>query len=175
MSRQQPQARLGATPGKLALIGVLAVVLIGVIASNWPSAAPASDEVAGETTDVSPMFNSVADALAATPGAPAPGDPFGEFASDADWPELPLKEVTRHDPFAAAAWAVRPDALDEAEEEYSEEQINELLSAQNAIILMTGDRRIARIGSQEFEVGDVYGHFKIVEISARGVVLSEAE
>ena len=56
MSQKQP-LKVGATPGKLALIGILAVVMVIVIASNWPSAAaPLADETA----------------LAAEPSAPTP-------------------------------------------------------------------------------------------------------
>ena len=50
-----------------------------------------------------------------------------------------------------------------------------LLAAENAIILVSGDKRIARVGEHEYQVGDVIGRYKISEISSKGVVLSEAQ
>jgi hypothetical protein len=164
---------LGATPGKLALIAVLAIVMIGVIASNWPSAAaPPVDETAAEPQP--PVAAATTEASPQTQPA-VPAGPFGEFAADQHWPELPITEVTKYDPFAEAHWAAPPKPVESAESgpAYNEEQINELLAAKNAIIFVSGDKRVARIGEQEFQVGDVLGHYKITDITPKGVVLSE--
>jgi hypothetical protein len=170
--REQPRSRIGATPAKLALIAVLAIALVVVVASNWPQASatlPSAAEAETQQTTTTP----------ATPGTPeappsVPASPFGAFAEDKDWPAVPLKDVTKFDPFATAAWAIPPE-VEQQERQYNEDQIKELLHAENAIIFVAGDQRVARIGSKEFRVGDVIGHFKITDISSRGVVLSEAE
>jgi hypothetical protein len=174
MSHSQPKSMpLGATPGKLALIAVLAVVMMGVVISNWPSAAaPPVEESALETPP--PVEAATTDSsIQAQPSAPA--GPFGEFAEDRHWPELPIKEVTKFDPFAESPWAAPPkQASDEGSgPAYSQEQINELLAAKNAIIFVAGDRRVARIGDEEFQIGDILGHYKITDITPKGVVLSE--
>jgi hypothetical protein len=174
MSRRQPRDRIGATPAKLSLIGVLALVLAAVVASNWPtSAAPAT----ATPPQVSPATSAgYSPAPPATTGAAGsiPASPFGKFAADDPWPERPLSQVTSFDPFAPAAWATPPAAEDIAET-YSVEQISELLSTGNAIILSAGDTQVARIGTHEFRVGDMIGGFKISDISPRGVVLTAAD
>jgi hypothetical protein len=178
MSRQQARHVAGATPAKLALIGILTLVLIGVVASNWPKSAATDEAEAAETGTSAASPDAAAPAVSAT-GAPAdqtetPTSPFGEFVTDDNWPETPLGEVTKFDPLAVSDWALPPEAQQKAEK-YDAVQIKELLKAENAIIFMAGDTRVARIGTREFRVGDVVGGFKISDISSRGVVLSEVE
>ena len=172
MSGQVPN-KIGATPGKLALIAVLALVLVGVIAANWPSAAevPASEteSTAARRAPRSPASTSGQQTQPATPAGP-----FGEFAEDGHWPELPLRQVTSFDPLATAAWAKPPDTAADGTV-LTETQVSELLGAKEAIIFVSGDKRIARIGDKEFQVGDRLGRYLISEISPRGVVLSETE
>lgn len=165
----QRSSQLGATPGKLALVGVLAVVMIAVVASNWTGApTPPAEPPA---VAAAPLSESLP-----TPATPptAPAGPFGEFAQDAHWPETPVQEVTEFDPFAPAKWAVVPAATGEAAA-HDEEQINELLAAENAIIFVAGNKRLARIGEHDYQIGDVIGRFQISDISAQGVTLSEAK
>jgi hypothetical protein len=148
--------------------------MVIVIASNWPSAAaPLADETALAAEPSAPTPAVTTEATTDTPEA-SPASPFGVFAEDHHWPEAPLKEVTEYDPFAISKWAALAVGVDGAPA-LDQEQINELLAAENAIILVSGDRRIARIGDQEFQVGDVLGRFKITDISSKGVVLSEAQ
>ena len=170
----QPRVKVGATPGKLALIGVLAVVMVIVIASNWPaSGEPPADETTVASGPAPPPAPTDSEMLAAAERAASAG-PFGEFAEDQHWPERPLSEVTKLDPFAKSDWAIPPDAVAKGQE-YNEKEINELFASNNAIIFVAGDKRIARIGDQEYQIGDVIGRYKISDISSRGVVLSEAE
>lgn len=174
MSQQQLRDRLGATPGKLALIGVLAVALMAVIASNWPAEKPAR-ALASTADDTRRGPATEADGRSSgTPQSDQSDDPFGEFATDDNWSAPPLWEVTRFDPLAAPEWATPPQANGEGDV-LTQEQMEELLAAQNAIIFMSGETRVARIGDREFKVGDIIGHYKISEISSQGVVLSEVE
>ena len=171
MSRPAPN-KLGATPGKLALIAVLALVLVGVIAANWPSApeAPADEP---QTARRLPKAPATANTGQPNQGS-TPANPFGEFADDGHWPELPLREITSFDPLATAAWARPPEETAEGNIR-TETQLNELLVAKEAIIFVSGDKRIARIGDKEFQVGDRLGRYQISDISPRGVELSESE
>jgi hypothetical protein len=171
MSRPAPKKN-GATPGKLALIAVLALVLVGVIATNWPAApeAPADEPKTARRTPAAPtVVNSEQQTQPATSAGP-----FGEFAEDSHWQELPLRQVTSFDPLATAEWAKLPELAADGTVR-TETQINELLAAKEAIIFVSGDKRVARIGDQEFQVGDRVGRYRISDISSRGVVLSESE
>ncbi len=168
----QKRLKVGATPGKLALIGVLALAMVIVIASNWPSAPALPVDVAA----TAPTPNGLPPTTEGIPNTQeaAPAGPFGQFAEDRNWPELPLHEVTAFDPFATSAWAAPLAAAAEGPA-YNQEQINELFAAENAIILVAGDKRIASIGDREYKIGDVIGRFRISDISSRGVVLSEVQ
>jgi hypothetical protein len=176
----QPRDKVGATPAKLALVGVLALVLVGVLASNFsgdetPSTTAASSpdaasEAAEATTSADP-----ATAPSAAPASDAK-NPFGEFADEDRWPDTPLKDAARFDPFAPAPWAaVKIEVADAEAAEDGERKLEELRNAENAIIFMAGDTRRALIGQQEYQVGDVIGRFKIADITPSGVVLSEVE
>ncbi|HEX6963190.1 MAG TPA: hypothetical protein VF175_15090 [Lacipirellula sp.] len=171
MSRQAKD-KLGATPGKLALIAVLALVLVGVIASNWTSGGgPPATKPAASAKPAQAVESAAAPA--ATPAAKPAAGPFGEFAEDGDWPELPRSEITKFDPMMKAAWA-KPAVTAEGDV-VSDVQISELLAAKNAIIFMAGDKRVARIGDNEYQIGDVIGRYQISDITSRGVVLSEVQ
>jgi hypothetical protein len=177
---QQPRLPVGATPGKLALMGVLAIALIVVVTKNWPGKTESAEEAPEEpsletTTTTEPTTAAPAPAPVATTSMAAPASPFGEFAADEHWPEPPLKEVTKYDPFATAAWAIAAQTTSPAKNADKEKQIGELLAAKDVLIFMTGETRVARIGNQEFRVGDTVGRFKISDITSQGVVLSEVQ
>ena len=172
--------QVGATPGRLALIGVLSIGLVGVIAKNWFGSSEPEQEAATTETHITAVATTPP-TIAATPpavsteatgNAATADNPFGEFVADDDWPEAPLDEVIKYDPFATAHWAIAAEAGGPAGDVVSEKQINELLAAKDAIIFMAGDTRVARIGKQEFRVGDTIGRYKISDITAQGVVLS---
>ena len=175
----QPAGAKGSvTKGKLILVAVLAVVLVGVIASNFKSganvpevAAPADQAAATAVVATNPTPES--GAPAETSGAASTG-PFGEFAEDAKWPGVTLEEATKFDPLAVPAWAGPPPPSDVGTgREFSEEQLTELNKAGNAIIFVSGNKRVALIGTQEFHVGDMIGGMKISDISSAGIVLSD--
>jgi len=169
-------AKGGATKGKLILIAVLAAVLVGVIVSNLStgeeSAAPAA---ASEQAAAAPASTPAVAPSQASP-EPVPSGPFREFAEDVEWPQVTLEDATKYDPLAVPAWAGPPPPSDVGTgREFSEEQIAEINDAENAIIFVSGNRRVALIGTQEFHVGDMIGGMKISDISSRGIVLSDPE
>jgi hypothetical protein len=162
MMKRQPNKKAGATKGQLVLIGVLGVVLIAVVASNF------SSDDAPELTVASPT--EPAAGAPATPGAAsaaAAQGPFGEYAVDQNWPRMPVDDVVKFDPLAdgQADAPVTP--------EYNAEEIDQLRAAQDAIIFMSDGETIARIGAKEFHVGDIVGGLEIREISSAGIVLGE--
>jgi hypothetical protein len=168
---------------------VLGVVLVGVIWKNFAgggekltpraekeqpklaepaAAAPAASAPAAKVA----VVNGTAAAGAASAAAAGAASPFGEFAADQNWPAPALGEVIQHDPFAAPDWA-GPHTASAEDEALTEKRIAELMASKDAIIVMTGDKRMARIGKQEFQVGDRLGRYRISEITSQGVVLSE--
>jgi hypothetical protein len=173
---------IGATRGKLAVVGGLAAVLVAVVASNFRGAAiepavaatpePAEAPAAAAPAVVVPTETPVEAASAATPTT---ADPFGKFAVDADWPRYDLDKLVGFDPLAAPAWYApsEQEATAEAAGVDPAQSLRELQEAQNAIILVTGEHRVARIGSQEYRVGDMVGPYLITDISSAGIVLSD--
>jgi hypothetical protein len=169
---------------------VLAVVLVGVIWKNFSAGGekltPRAEKDQPELTEAAAPAPAAAKAAASAPaattaaangitaGGTAAGgtSPFGEFAVDQNWPSPALGEVMNYDAFAAPDWA-GPHAESPEDEALTEKRIAELMASKEAIIVMTGEKRIARIGKQEFQVGDRLGRYRISEITSQGVVLSE--
>jgi hypothetical protein len=170
MSRQ-PRKKSGATTKQLALIGILSMILIGVLASQWLG----SDTSAISLADPSELPGS-SSAREEKPVLPAGESPFGAYAADEPWPEFAVGKVIEFDPFKTPDWAhPAPDVETLAEQKHSEEKLNELRNATNTIIITAGDKRIARIGKHEYQVGDTIGEFEITDISSAGVVLSKVD
>jgi hypothetical protein len=169
--------RVGATRGKLAAMGLLAVVLVGVLASNFRGEADAAASLAVANEGPRPRARAVVAAAKASespdPSATSASDsPFGKFAVDAHWPGYSLDELVRFDPLAAPTWNAPTAAANK--EGAQTASLQQLQEAQNAIILVSGNERVARIGSQEYRVGDKVGSYLITGISSAGIVLSEA-
>lgn len=170
MSRQ-PRKKSSATPAQLALVGILSLVLVGVLASQWLGGDPPAIEPtsAAEQNDRSTQTE---DAHVAVTGQ----SPFGVYAVDEPWPAIDADQASQFDPLATPAWAhAAPDVVTLADQKYSEEKLNELRNATNTIILTAGSKRIARIGKHEYQVGDTIGDFEITDISSAGVVLSKID
>lgn len=165
--------RVGATRGKLALVGVLAVVLIYVLVSNFSAMAGDGAVVPAEAKaaprGASPAAASEEEASPAAVGA----NPFGEFAEDRDWPKVSLDKLISFDPLAAPAWVDPAERTGASAEKPDTPSLEELRSAASAIIIVANGQRIARIGSQDYHVGDFVGPYQITDISSAGIVLSE--
>ncbi len=168
----------GATRGQLVLVGVLALVLVGVIANNLrggdgataEAVAPESEPVASENAAPVAAPQAAAEPTSAEPVRPT--GPFGEFAVDQDWPDPSLDQLIDFDPLATPAWVAAPA---DAETPAESMGLEELQQAQNAIIFVSEGVRVARIGDQEYHVGDAIGQFRITDISSAGIVLSDPE
>jgi hypothetical protein len=160
--------RIGATRGKLALIGVLAAAFVGVLASNFRG----SGEALALAT---PVTATGAGVPAGIPAAASGPSPFGEFAADGDWAQVSLDKLIDFDPLAAPPWMATGEtaAVDATAAASAEQSLEEVQQAHNAIIFITGGQRVARIGTQDYHVGDMVGRFQITDISSAGLVLSE--
>ena len=153
--------RIGATRGKLALVGVLAVALAYVMASNVRALrgagmpAVAAPAVAAATSDM----------------VSTPEQPFGEFGEDDDWPRVSWGQAAQFDPFRAPPWMARAEPGDAVATETR--TLEALRKAQSVIVVVADGERLARIGDHEFRVGDFVGPYQIIDISSAGIELSE--
>jgi hypothetical protein len=166
--------RVGAARGKLALVGVLALVLVYVLVSNFSAMASGGGTPHAEA-GAAPQAAS-AEAVKEDLVAPAPvgANPFGEFAEDQDWPKTSLDKLMSFDPLAAPPWMAPAERVATTDAEESDtKSLEELRSAASAIIIVADGHRIARIGSQDYHVGDFVGPYQITDISSAGIVLSE--
>lgn len=164
----------GVTPAKLTLIAVLAVVLVGVIALQWPRAdvaAPvpaASASVSSETTQRALAMNS--NRRAAEPDAAAAPP------KRAPWPELTMQEIVQNNPFLLPA-SVRPtpksagDSPTNPQDAYGQQILQELSQAESGILLMAEGEALARIGAKRIHTGDKIGPYRVSKIDATGVWL----
>jgi len=133
MSRPTTMEKIGATPAKLALIGLLSAVLLAVVvpqlrgksssgqsADSVPAGQSASQlrrkrptrSAGGKPSAIkkAPSASEAvpsADASAPSPRNTAPSAGNADPArSSQGWTQLPLEELVKHDPMAAPAWYV---------------------------------------------------------------------
>ena len=190
MTKSDWMVRAGVTPGKLALVGVLAIVLIAVIVGQLPEGSVDSPQ---DITD-----------SAAKRSKPSPQDPGNVPETRADfaiastnqgsmeqpirtWPKLPMERILAYDPMAIPEWfaAVRDVAppVDEAsrlsaeaERQQRNEQVLTQLRDQGAkAVVFSGNDKRAAIGQQSVRIGETIEGFKIIDITHKGVVLTEFE
>lgn len=165
--------RTGATPGKLILIGVLAVVLAYVILSQvmGPSQTPAVAAVPATTTP-SPQ--------AAPPPASPSGQPRPAPPHQQPWPQPDLAKVVAFDPFAAPRWA-QPVALAAADAttpaaatavDSGEPTLAQLRELGAAVIVEVDGEPLALVGEHRVRVGDRLAGFLVTKITESGIVLA---
>ena len=178
MSNPQQQdwmTRVGATPGKLALIAVLGVILTYVVVSQLPSRRPAPAELVTRTA-----------AAKSAPPAPIKSDPASDSQASLPeikpWPRPNLRIATAHDPFATPAWArsavVTAELnLPQADSSLREQAdaIAELRKLGATVIVEVDGDPLALVGNQQLRVGDRVKGFRVEEITASGIVLTSEE
>ena len=181
------KSKVGATPGKLVLIAVLAVVFVSVLllqftASEDPPAPQANaEESSGSDTRSTENGTSV-------PTSPPDNGDVPKQARQR--PKIALEEVLRHDPFAvpasllppptkpSSASTVRevPDQARQQELQRQREQALATVRAQGIQMVFVGKAgQAAIIGDRRIRVGDVLEGFRVTHIDSDGVTLSEQE
>ncbi len=189
MTQRKLPDKFGATPGKLALIGLLAVVLIWVIVRQLPGSSAAVETVnsnSGQATSVSASPKSastqqvVRRRSAKVISSSNKQSPIAGVHQS--WPKLRMDAVLAADPFAAPQWftlAVRekaaqdlPAAADDKQEEI-EKSLEEFRKQGAAIVVISNRDKMATLGSHEVRIGDVVDGFIVTNISTEGVVLTE--
>lgn len=174
MSNPNRMARIGATPGKLALIGVLAVVLAGVIVGQLPGTPPPNDVVQQKTeSSESKQEKGARNASASTSST----KPNQQLSKPQQWPRLSVKEASTFDPFAATGPLAAPPSTvtkPNAEDETKDSLALEKLLQQKATIVVIADKdKVATIGTQQLRIGDVVEGYQVTDITTQGVVLTE--
>ena len=176
----------GATPGKIALVAVLGIVLVAVLVVQyggvfWSSPGPADSAAA--PASAKPVVRHVEPAAA---GSAAAAD-----YKPQPWPEFKLQEVLAHDPFAVPSGlaellppppqstptAAPIDAQREAQRQREERRREMLASLRGlgvSMILEHQGELIAAIGERTLHVGDSIGEFRVVDINLREGVVLEA-
>ena len=157
-------ARSGATPRKLAMVGLLTLALIAVI---WHNASGFARPVAKKARQA-PIPQAKVEA-ASTP-KPIVTIPVRK------WPKISLDKAVKNDPFAMPSWYLMAQAEEGtvgASLARSAQVLEELKKQQTKIIVISNEDRIATIGEQSFRVGDMIEGFQVTEITTDGIVLTE--
>lgn len=164
--------RNGATPAKLATVGVLVAVLGFVI---WNQVSGGAKPAIAKTTrqPISPTQK----VTEAAPKSAAVATSEQAAAEIREWPKLKLENVVKNDPFATPMWYLMAQAEETGGQAgslvRSAQVLEELKKQQNKIVVITTADRIATIGEQSFRVGDTIEGFQISEITRSGIVLTE--
>lgn len=185
MSEPATKSATGVTPGKLALIGVLAVILVVVLVVQFGGFGDSDGAPTPPTVRPTAKTPSAAPQTPIAP--PSASTPADATAETSDWPSFTAEEARRYDPFAVPAamapWlgpeTVATDdtgvPLDEMQQRRAaqlEETLNMLRTHGVSLILDDGTGPVAAIGDRTFRVGDAIGGFRVVDINPhQGVVL----
>lgn len=184
------------TQGKLILIGVLAVVLVGVVYWNYFRDPPRAGSTAKQPAKAGEQHakrsapaaaRQTAPAAGAQPSRPAQG---GGGRPRKPWPKFDLADVIARDPFTLPAAFPQPhSSLASAAEigeplpspspasqtEAATQERADTLAAMKQqgvqLVLQNGREYVAKIGDRQVRVGDKIGGLRVVDISLRGVVL----
>jgi hypothetical protein len=186
--------RLGVTPGKLKLIGLLAAMFVVVLYVQYGRS---GDEVA--LTKPEPRA-ARASKRASKPSPQTASDskyvPLKRSVDTSAWKEPELQTVTHYDPFALPPTFPQPkptitaslldgDLAAQAGPDLDEEaRKDKLLQMQQSlaqmrqqgvqVIITKGDEFVALIGKKVYRVGDEIGGFKITSIDTNGVQVEGA-
>ena len=195
MTNPRWMQKIGATPGKLALVGVLGIVLIAVIAVQLPGRTDSAGAAATRRQARTRSESKRRPAARLRRTTPAKTDttenkkPASESveAEPRHWPELPLEEIVGYDPLATPHWLAearraappeekRKQLAAEAERQQEKANLLEKLREQGiqAVVISAGKKE-AIIGDQPVHVGDFLEGFQVTDITKQGVVLKEIQ
>ena len=200
---QDTTKQRGLTRGKAILIGVLAIVLLGVLYIQYGRSGgdEAFEPVVSTATSVTPASRPARSLStnAATSHAESDGDTQAgllEF-DQAKWKSPKLSAVIAYDPFAlpsgfpqppeigadprlASAEIDAPTAAEEAQEladalEELQTQLEDLKQRGVHVIVSQNDQYVAMIGDRTLHVGDEIHGFTVTEIDPDGVRVERKE
>ncbi|MCG8450838.1 MAG: hypothetical protein MI725_14820 [Pirellulales bacterium] len=175
MNQPTTMQKLGVTPAKLALVGVLGVVLLAVVVPQLRSESPlvTTADSSSQQKDRKARLTR----LKENNKQPS-SERTTEDRPPQVWPVIPLGQVVEYDPLAKPMWFVNARNATEKEREIAATNENlktlEELEKQGASIVVISNRdSAATIGEQQVRVGDRIKGFEVSDITTEGVVLIE--
>jgi Sec-independent protein translocase protein TatA len=182
MTNVSIRERTGATRGKLALVGVLAVVLVVVIVVQLPG--PSNVDKAA-TTAVSSLaeLDKVDNDKAESNSETKQTKKTRIDTPPRQWPELSMDTIIAFDPLTAPSWYVAAarveptkeqddPSLAAAEDDARAAALATLQQTGTTIVLIANGERIATIGDQSVRIGDSIEGFQVSDITDQGVILT---
>jgi len=184
MSSTTKTKAYGATPGKLALIAVLAVVLVVVLAIQFGSGQAGEATQETTATDRKPAARRVP----AARGPQLNDAKAPTKARGAPWPVIESTEVAQYDPFALtepfAPFEPKPsksvspqepvDASQDALAEQRRAALAQLRQTGVTAIVRTPHGHVAAIGDRLVQVGDIVDGFRVTKITSDGLTVEVA-
>lgn len=185
MKKPAKKNRGGVTPAKLALIGVLAVVQVVVIVravlqSSKPVAAAVEESEShsvGESKSRRGGRKTSQTGRATESIEPRPStlDPPTSPDPPTAWPENSLQDALTIDPFQKPTW-IAVTAPARTQDETAQDGTMEQLKQQGAsIVIVSGDKKAATIGDEQYHVGDVVAGYQVTDITTRGVEFTKLQ
>lgn len=186
MAESNWRARIGATPGKLALVVLMAVIFVYVLIIQFGGE---------EATAVAPREARPANLRrqsrlpAAATLETSEDAQTGPAHAKKPWPQFTKVEIVGHDPFAlpdslampiasASSIAQESSAEDWRRDEHEQKRRQTLaeLKKKGVNVVVLGERvQAATIGGRTVRVGEVVDGFRVTEIRRDGVVLVEVK
>ena len=183
MTNVTMRERIGATRGKLALVGVLAVVLVVIIVVQLPGptdydkAATASVSSIRERSTDNNDITMLEEPISSTEKTLIDMSPR-------EWPELSIDAITAFDPLEAPSWYVAAAQIEKtneageqtlasADDDASAAGLAALQEAGATIVLIANGERIATIGDQRIRIGDNIEGYQVSDITDQGVILTK--
>lgn len=175
--------RIGASRGKLALVGVLAVVLVVVIVGQLPDSSNTDEALTASVSSISGL-EAVAGEGGESARVPLTSEENPESKPPREWPELSMDAISAFDPMTAPSWYLVAARAEQSTEQTDltqvstedEERAAALVSLQQAgatIVLIANGERIATIGEQRIRIGDNIEGYQVSDITGQGVILTK--
>lgn len=177
-------SKIGVTPGKLVMVGVLAAILVAVLVSQIGTRTESAEEPSREqqAKRETPRSAGAAARMSAIRESEV-GD-----RKDRQWPEILLEEVIAHDPFALPEALAPPPTVDsgtgprkqradaQQAQKLREEREKALAAVRERgvqMVLIDQKEQVAIVGDRAVRIGEVLEGFRVVAINSAGVTLSE--
>jgi len=169
VSYKKQLEKMGATPGKLAIVGVLTLVLVMVIAKQFPESTPGNTELSRAVVSQAKAEKASTNNLTTNNLTAKKLSPESKFPV---WPDMNLAETLASDPFATPSWAIRKNPIVVATDNSREELL--ALQEQGASIVVIGKAtKSATIGEQKIYIGDLLEGYRVTDITTNGIFLDK--